>query len=494
MTIKPNIFVFMTDQQRGDTLTDPRIIMPNIRSLMREGVHFENTYCPSPHCCPSRASFFTGLYPSQHGVWNNVCVQNTLSKGLNPGTELFPSLLDAKGYDMYYAGKWHVCSQTGPEDYGFKELHVTNNKITKDDPTIALMSPGWEMYQNLAAQLETQETAPKKEGEIRRKGYPEYVHYGLDENPFDDMGVIDSALSQIANIEDGGAPWMMYIGTLGPHDPYIVPQRFLDMYKDIEIALTDIHFDTLKDKPTLYRRTQRLFNQLSIKEKKEAIRHYMAFCTYEDYLFGLVLDQLKTREDYNDTLILFTSDHGDYNGEHGLWCKGLPAFKGGYHIPAVMSWKNGIKNPGRTVAEFVSLADFSPTFTELLGEDVAENVVGQSLLPFINDTKPSEWRDYMFTQTNGNEVYGIQRTVFNHSWKLVHNTFDEDELYDLANDPDELTNLFGSESDLTQQAKKELFKQMWSFASKTEDQSLNPYIMVGLAEFGPAYAYSTQEG
>ncbi|WP_413111193.1 sulfatase-like hydrolase/transferase [Thaumasiovibrio sp. DFM-14] len=491
MSSKPNILVFMTDQQRGDTLTDPRIHMPNVRSLMRDGLHFDNTYCPSPHCCPSRASFFTGLYPSQHEVWNNVCVQNTLSKRIKPGTELFSTLLDSKGYDLYFAGKWHVCSETGPEDYGFKELHVTNNKISKNDPTVALMSPGWEMYHSLAEQLDKQESLPRKEGEIRRKGYPEYVHYGQDENPFDDMSVIDSALSQIVNMRDDHKPWMMYIGTLGPHDPYFVPQRFLDMYENVEIELTDIHFDTLKDKPTLYRRTQRLFNQLSLDEKKEAIRHYMAFCTYEDYLFGLILEQLKNRADYDDTLIIFTSDHGDYNGEHGLWCKGLPAFKGGYHIPAVVSWKNGIKNAGRRISELISLADFSPTITELVGETVADNVIGKSLLPFINDETPNSWRDYLFTQTNGNEVYGIQRSVFNDDWKLVHNTFDEDELYDLKRDPHELMNLADCEE--YKEVKKELFKQIWSFAAKTEDQSLNPYIMVGLAEFGPAYAYASHE-
>ena len=212
----------------------------------------------------------------------------------------------------------------------------------------------------------------------------------------------------------------------------------------------------------------------------------MAFCTYEDYLFGLVLDTLKKRSDFDDTLILFTSDHGDYNGEHGLWCKGLPAFKGAYHIPAVISWKNGLKNPDRTIDAPVSLADFAPTFLELVNED-ASTLTGKSLLPFIYDKKPETWREYSFTQTNGNEIYGIQRAVFNDKWKLVYNSFDYDELYNLEVDPDELVNLAADEK--YKDIKKSLYRELWFFAESVNDKCLNPYIMVGLAEFGPAYAY-----
>lgn len=482
MRTKPNILVFMTDQQRGDTLTNPDIIMPNIRELMSEGVHFSNTYCPSPHCCPSRATFFTGQYPTQHGVWNNVCVQNTLSKYLNPQSTLFSHHLKNQGYTNYFAGKWHVCYETGPEDHSFNELLVTCNKESKNDPSSELMTPGWKMYQNLINKT----NVSRQPGQIIRNGYPNYVHYGIDENPFNDIGVVESAITKLTQIRESNEPWSMFIGTLGPHDPYFVPQRFIDMYADYSVPLKDIHYDEMLDKPTYNRKVKALFDQLSEFEKKEAIRHYMAFCTYEDYLFGLVLEELRQHDDFDNTLILFLSDHGDYNGEHGLWCKGLPAFKGAYHIPGVAYWKNGITNPGRTIDELISLADFAPTILEVANTEFNQPIVGTSLTPYLYDIATTN-KEFLFTQTNGNEVYGIQRTVFNREWKLVYNTLDTDELYNLQQDPDELTNLI--HQDALIDIRKKLYKKMWEFAASTHDQSVNPYILVGMAEFGPAIAF-----
>lgn len=485
MNKKPNILIFMTDQQRGDTLTNPDIFLPNIRELMNDGLHFSNANCPSPHCCPSRASFFTGLYPSQHGVWNNVCVQNALSRGLNSNVDLFSNYLKDQDYSLYFAGKWHVCFDTGPEDYGFQELFVTCNKEQKEDPTSIAMSPSWDMYKKIA----NKPISARKNGEIQRVGYPEYVHYGIDENPFNDRAVVDSALEKLEQIRNAKseAPWAMYIGTLGPHDPYFVPQRFLDMYADYEVELSAIHEDLMLDKPVYNRKVKAVFDQLSTEEKKESIRHYMAFCSYEDYLFGLVINELKLHDDFADTLILFVSDHGDYNGEHGLWCKGLPAFKGAYHIPAVAYWKNGIKNPGRECNQLVSLIDFAPTILEVAGTEFNHPVVGHSLVPFLKDDNETPKRDYLFTQTNGNEIYCTQRAVFNINWKLVHNPLDTDELYDLQQDPNELCNRI--DDPMFESIKRKLYQQIWRFAAKVGDQSVNPYIMVGMAKYGPAVAY-----
>ncbi|WP_299659184.1 sulfatase-like hydrolase/transferase [uncultured Psychromonas sp.] len=485
MLKKPNILIFMTDQQRGDTLNNQDIFMPNTRELMVGGIHFNNTYCPSPHCCPSRASFFTGLYPTQHGVWNNVCVQNALSRGLNAGSELFSDYLKDQDYSLYFAGKWHVCFDTGPEDYGYEELLVTCNKEQKNDVTNDAMSPGWDMYKAIA----NEPASIRKEGEIKRPGYPEYIHYGIDENPFNDRGIVDSAIEKLKQIRESNTekPWSMYIGTLGPHDPYFVPQAFLDMYADYEVKLSEIHDDFMLDKPFYNRKVRCLFDQLSVLEKKDAIRHYMAFCTYEDYLLGLVLTELKQHPDFDNTLILATSDHGDYNGEHGLWCKGLPAFKGAYHIPAVAYWKNGIENPGRVCEQLVSLTDFAPTFLEVAGTQFKHPVVGNSLASLFKENEQAQYREFLFTQTNGNELYCTQRSVFNLHWKLVHNPLDTDELYDLNNDPNELCNRINDPK--LDQIKKNLHQQLWQFAASVGDQNINPYIMVGMAEYGPAIAY-----
>ncbi|MGF1739150.1 sulfatase-like hydrolase/transferase [Photobacterium satsumensis] len=485
MKQKPNILVFMTDQQRGDSVSDPRIHLPNIRKLMAGGLTFSNAYCPSPHCCPSRATFLTGQYPTQHGVWNNVCVQNTLSRSLNPQSQCFSTPLVESGYRAFFAGKWHVCYDTGPEDHGFEELFVTCNKESKQDPSSISMSPGWEMYQQLAANTIAKERQP---GEILRPGYPDYYHYGTTDNPFNDEDVIHSAIEKLRQLRRSKAPWLMYAGTLGPHDPYFVPQEFIDMYQDVNIELSDIHFDTMEDKPTYNRKIKKLFDQLSLEEKKQAIRHYWAFCTYEDHLLGLLMDELEYH-DLSNTLVVVTSDHGDYNGEHGLWCKGLPAFKGAYHIPLVMHWPQGIVDGGREIKELVSLADIAPTITALTDTSLDQAQIGKSLLPFLHNQK-SQHHSYLYTQTNGNEIYGIQRAVFNHQWKFVHNTYDIDELYDLTSDPFEINNL-AKHPEYSGKIRS-MYKKLWRFAEQANDQSLNPYILVGMAQYGPATAFEQE--
>jgi len=153
----------------------------------------------------------------------------------------------------------------------------------------------------------------------------------------------------------------------------------------------------------------------------------------------------------------------------------------------VAYWKNGIVNPGRCVDKLVSLADFAPTFLQLADTEFKQPIVGTSLTQYLFDAKTTDDKAYLFTQTNGNEVYGIQRSVFNNEWKLVYNPLDTDELYNLKQDPDELTNLIEQASLID--IRKTLFKKMWEFAASTDDQSINPYILVGMAEFGPAIAF-----
>ncbi|MGL6313145.1 sulfatase-like hydrolase/transferase [Vibrio sp. WXL103] len=486
MSELPNILIFMTDQQRGDTLNDPRIHLPNIRKLMDNGLAFTNTHCPSPHCCPSRASFFTGQYPSQHGVWNNVCVQNTLSRRMNPKSRCFSSALVNIGYKAFYAGKWHVCYDTGPEDHGFEELYVTCNKESKQDPSSQAMSPGWEMYAGIPLY---ESTDSRQRGEIIRPGYPQYLHYGVDENPFNDQDVVYSSLNKLKELRGSESKWLMYIGTLGPHDPYFVPQDFIEMYKSADVELSDIHNDTMLDKPTYNRKVKRLFDQLSIEERKEAIRHYWAFCSYEDYLFGQVMDELE-HHDLDNTIVVFTSDHGDYNGEHGLWCKGLASFRGAYHIPLAVQWPKGIHQPGRQINDLISLADIAPTITDITGTELEQPMVGKSLIHYFNQQQQEPIHSYLYTQTNGNEIYGIQRAVFNQEWKLIHNTYDVDELYNLAIDPDELNNL--AQDPTYAETMRSLYRNLWRFAKDTNDQSLNPYILVGMAQYGPAIAFEDE--
>ncbi len=497
MIKKPNIVVFMTDQQNAQTIKpDHPAITPNIDKFYKKSMVFENAFCASPHCCPSRASFFSGLYPSQHGIWHNVEIDNAITRGLFDGVTLFPELLSENGYRTVFSGKWHVSGYEGPANRGFQEvLRECTTNDGRATPDNVQHSINWE---KVYAHKEKIDFVGEKQsfGQISRLGYPIYHQFGEDPNPFGDATTVDVACEHIRTRAANAAsnhtdttqePFFYYVGTIGPHDPYCPPQEFIDLYKDVELTLPESYEDDLRDKPNLYRRTRDRFD-LTREEQIESMRRYLAFVSFEDSLFGKLIDTLTETGTLENTYVLYLTDHGDYLGAHGLWAKGLPCFKEAYNICALMG--GGDITTHQQVDALISIADFAPTILELAGVKDTPNMVGRSLVPFLQASKdtivleaPEGWRTELFTQTNGNEIYGIQRAVWNHKWKYVLNLFDYDELYDLENDPNEMHNLI--EDKAYTPAIKQMCKKLWQFAKETNDNATCPYIMVSLAPYGP---------
>lgn len=488
---KPNIVIFMTDHQRRETMPGyDWCITPALDAFARDAVTFTNAVCPSPHCCPSRATFFSGLYPSQHGVWNNVEVGNALSRGLSEGVKLWSEDLRENGYRLFFSGKWHVSSLEGPEDRGFTVLDHPRQaaKPRSGDVAQTALAGDWRMY---AERPLSDPSAPRRRGEIQREGYPEYFLYGETEHPFRDEETVEAAVRHIrTSLTGDGEPWCLYVGTVGPHDPYLVPQRFLDLYGPGKVQLPANYRDSLQDRPGLYRRTQARYAQLSDGEHLEALRHYLALCSFEDSLFGQVCDALKDKGLYEDTVILYLSDHGDYAGAHGLWAKGLPCFREAYAIPLMIHLPGGVRG---TRSDYPAcLADIAPTLLDVCGIPLARRVQGVSLAGILRGTGEPPRRAYRFTQTNGNELYGIQRSVFNEDWKYVFNGFDLDELYDLKHDPGETCNLAGDPRYAP--VIRELSRALWRFARESGDTIVNPYIMTALAPYGPGLVLEEGDG
>ena len=493
-TARPNILVFMTDQQRGDTVL-PGMRMkaqtPVLDEFRKSAMTFTNAYCPAPHCCPSRATFFTGLYPTEHGVWNNVNVPNALARGLKSGVRPWSLDLAAAGYQLAFSGKWHVSNFQSPVEFGWNPVYPASYRQTgfprdlTEQERLAT-TRGWEQLKR------TWTMGPKdgqrRPGEIVRPGYNPYIHYGVNEDLFHDAVVVEQAIGMLNRIAQAEAPWMLYVGTVGPHDPYMPPTRFLDLYKDAPIELPPSFHDKLLDKPALYRRTRDRLAQLSEDEHKEAIRHYLAFCAYEDYLFGRVLEALKKTGQSDRTIVVYLSDHGDYAGEHGLWTKGLPSFRSAYHIPAIIAHPHlPSAVQGTTCDAFVELADIGPTIMEWTGAPCTTKFSGHSLAPFLAGQRPAGWRDAVFFQSNGNETYGIQRSIQTERWKFVYNAFDYDELYDLHSDPHQMTNLAGDPhyADVV----KQLYRRLWQFAYAHQDQLTDTYITTAMATYGPGIVW-----
>ncbi|MCX5672726.1 MAG: sulfatase-like hydrolase/transferase [Planctomycetota bacterium] len=478
---RPNILIFMADHQRGDTvLPDHPVVAPHVRRLAREGVTFTQTFCPSPHCSPARATFHSGLYPTRAGVWNNVCNNQALTRGLADGVRLWSQDLAEAGYRLAWSGKWHVSVKESPRDRGWTELFVSGAKPAEHQI-------GWDKYREMA---QRPEPAARGEGEILRPGYGAYRLYGTaaDAGQAYDERTVAAAVKALPDLAAKGEPWAMFVGIASPHDPYVAPKRCLDLYDLKDVPLPANFDDDFKDKPRVYQRMRRqAWGQLTEREIREGIRHFWAYCSYVDELFGKVLAALDATGQADNTLVLFTSDHGDYGGEHGLFAKGIPCFRGAYHVPAVVRWPGGVRKAGRQVGEFVSLADFGPTFLEAAGIKAPREFSGASLVPFLRDEPPAGWRDDIHTQCNGVELYYTQRSVMTREHKYVFNGFDEDELYDLRQDPHEKRNVAADPA--YEKIKQDLVRRMWRFACREQDTAINSYITVSLAPFGPAEAF-----
>lgn len=474
---KPNILIFMTDQQQAQVIEHGHPChLPNIRRLMDDGVTFSHAYTPMTHCCPARASFMTGMMPSKHGVQNNVCNDSAFTRGLNPGCEQFSTKLKDEGYDLAYTGKWHVTAEQDPVDFGWEEL-VVFSKGT-------YAHPDYVNYLN----MQQEDDSPREWAELIQPGFHRYKFWGThpDKEESIDQQCVNSGIEKLKKFVTSDDPWCLYIGTGKPHGPYIVPERYRKLYNADEIKLPPNYMDDMTTRPQLYQRMQKKYGQFSEAEVRDSIAHYWASCTMIDDLLGDALKVLDNSDQKENTLVIFCSDHGDFCGAHGLYAKGLPAFEEGYRIPYVMRWPAGIKNPGRREDAFITHCDISPTLTELAGAEPTADPSGKSLVPFLNDTPPTSWPDAFYSQCNGVEIYYSQRIVRTHSYKLVYNPSAVDELYDMKNDPYEMKNLI-DDPDM-QSVIRELFGKLWKKAVIERDIIMSSYHTISHADYGPAFA------
>ncbi len=486
ISLNPNILIFMTDQQQADVVRPGHpCITPHADALAQEGIRFTSTYCPTAHCCPSRATFMTGLYPSRHGIHNNVNTQTAINYGLHEGVETFSEHLKAAGYRMPFTGKWHVSAHESPGDRGWDVLDPPHR-------------PGHHYPRDVDRWSQTtfsEELPPRTPGRVQRPGWGDFEVYRTLANVgqrayegLSDFQVTQRAVNWLLNeASRHESPWALWVGTIGPHDPFNVPAQYREMYDASQIDLPASYADTLQDKPAIYQRQrQQLWNQLTPEEVRESIAHYWAYCTIQDAMLGEVLAALEQTGQADDTLVVFLSDHGDYCGAHGLYLKGVPAFREAYHVPCIVRWPRGITNPGRTEDSLVSLADFAPTFLELADIETGQRHSGASLTSFFEDRKPANWREFLYTQLNGVELYYTQRAVFDRQHKYVFNGFDFDEFYDLERDPNEMTNFVNDPSYET--IRRNLMGALWEFAAREDDHIFNPYGTVALMPYGPSIA------
>jgi len=475
----PNILFLIADQMQAQVL-DPNhpCRTPNIDRLAARGLRFTRAYTPNAVCSPARASLMTGLLPHNHGVlWvtHNVADDQGLLRTDRPH---WAQRLAAAGYRSGYFGKWHVERSEDPTRFGWQTYRQAGPPKTRPKP------PDQMPQEPDPSAFVLSRTYPP------RPGYPSRLHYGVvGEGPMDrPLGKTTRlALDFLEEAARSEQPWCCMLSVQDPHDPFICSEATFRQYDVSSLEDPPNAQDRFEDKPTLYRRSLEAIGKLPRTHRQEAMACYYANVTEVDAMWGLVLEKLATLGLEKDTLVVVTSDHGELMGAHGLYCKNISAFEEIYNIPLVMAGP-GVASGVVTKAR-VGLHDLGPTLLETVGAEPLPDTDARSFAELLADPAPREASyDSGYAEFHGARFLLTQRVLWKGDWKLVFNGFDDDELYNLAEDPRELRNLARDPAHAAKVA--ELMEAVWERILSTGDATLanTSYAPLRIAPVGPLKA------
>ena len=421
---KPNILFIMADQLAARYLRayGHRLVKtPHLDRLAAEGVVFENAYTASPLCAPARATVMNGLLPSRTGVYDNAAE-------FPSSIPTWAHYLRLAGYRTCLSGKMHF---VGPD-----QLHGLEERLTTDIyPADFGWTPDWRLRQERIDWWYHNMTS------VLQPGVAEITN----QLEFDDEAAFLATrkIYDYARFDDR-TPFCLMVSFTHPHDPYAARAKFWNLYRDEEIDLPTLA-PIAKDR--LDPHSRRLYEMSAMDDYEvteadmRAARHgYYANISYVDDLIGKLMGSLAATGELDNTIIVFTSDHGDFLGERGLWYK-MSFLEPSAHVPLII-WAPK-RFAARKVAEPVTLADILPTFADLAngGKAVlARKVDGRSLYPLLDGASETAdataWGEYLAEGAIA-PLYMLRRGP----WKFIHTPTDPDQLFDLAADPEECINL-----------------------------------------------------
>ena len=462
MCARPNILWITTDQQRHDTIRahgNPAINTPNLDRLAAEGMSFMRTYCQSPICTPSRASFMTGRYPASHHVHRNG------NDHWPPAERILPAILkDTTDYTTGLIGKHHLSRSENrieliPED-GYDHAELSDCwPIGRDHDVWMKERHGIEDPLQLYPDLLS--ASPRDYG----AGLPMEIQQST--------WWAERASEFIRS--NAGGPWFLNLNAVDPHPPFFPPQEFLDRYDPADMPLPLFRDSDVE--------RQEAFWQIDQQWKKiQDVRHYdphadidqskipldqrnlfdfppdtydarmVKACYYAmiemvDDRIGAVLRTLEETGQADNTIVIFTSDHGEMMGDHGMLYKGCRFFEGLVHVPLIIRWP-GVTRPGVRTEALTELVDIAPTVMEAAGVGIPANVQGQSLVPLLTGAATGH-KPHVVCEFNGalagmpHQSHGTM--VFDGRYKTcMYHDADRAEIFDLQADPGEFTSLWDS--------------------------------------------------
>lgn len=415
---RPNILLIQADQHRYDCVGRARrhaVQTPNLDRLAEDGVWFSHAYTPTPTCCPARQALLTARRAESFGaLWNFDAFLPT--GALDPGEYSWPRALRDVGYRTGYCGKWHVHPRYGPTHYGFDD--VASNEDYYD--YVARVYPDISYSNGLFGE---KNPIPLRDAR---------THY-----------MADRAIKLIRRYVAEGSPWHIRLDFVDPHFPCRPSEPFASMYRPVDIPPWASFSDSLEGKPYIQR--QHLLNwgvqDYTWEDWAAIVAFYFGAISQLDHAVGKVLGELDELGVGDDTIVIYTSDHGDLCGSHRMFDKHYVMYDDVVRVPLIIRWRSHIRG-GQERGEFVYNAlDLPLTVLEAASLEKPEIFHGVSLMPLLRGEVPDHWREEVLCTYNG-QSFGLynQRMLRTYDWKYVWNPTDIDELYDLRNDPSELQN------------------------------------------------------
>ncbi len=422
---RPNILWICTDQQRWDTirsLGNSYIRTPHLDRLAASGVAFENAYCQSPICTPSRASFLTGKYPSSvHGCMNG-------NDRWDAAAPLVTKLLADAGYDCGLAGKFHLSGAQGRieprADDGYRVFHWSHHP--HDDWPEGHAYIDW-----LRAEGHDYDSLYQRLG---------YIPTELHQTTW----CADRAIDFLK--EDRTGPWLFSLNCFDPHSPFDPPQEWLDHYPEQEMPGPLFRDTDLAAQQRLervnFQRPPRRPEEMNAKAYQAK---YYAMIELIDHNVGRMLDALDETGQLDSTVVIFTSDHGETLGDHGLLLKGCRFYESLVHVPLLVSCPGRFREGLRSEA-LVELTDLAPTLLELAGLEVSAALHGKSLAAILKGESPADQHREFVRCEYYRALAGVQSfatMVRGERYKqVVYHGHGLGELFDLEADPGEFDNLW----------------------------------------------------
>ena len=460
---RKNILLITSDQQRWDSIGYNSAILktPNLDALAGEGIIFDRAYTVNPTCTPARVSILTGQYPSRHGCY-------TIGTSLPDNYDcLVPSLLAQNGYDTSLIGKAHfqACGTKGSFEsspnvnnteffkqwsgpyYGFEHVQLSiSHGNEKNAPTM-----------HYGAWLEENGVDIK-----RYFGNGQYTDFGawdLPEEYHYTKWTADKTIEAIESANSQDKPFFIWSSFQDPHNPCMVPQPWASMYDPEDMPVLGGFPGEFDDKPPFYRGLNEKWNYgdslrfkkdwhcintlpwMNDKKKKEITAMYYGMISLMDKHIGRIVDALRDKGLLDDTVIVFTTDHGDYLGNHGMWWKGLPAYEDIHKLPFFVR-NPGCETPGAHSDSFQSLVDLGSTFLRIAGCELLPGIQGIDQSATWTSADKSN-RDHCLIEFRPTEDSFMQKTFLYDKYKVVlYSNPEWGELYDLSKDPEQLVNLW----------------------------------------------------